>query len=69
MSDVLCKNGAKALSHFMFCLILICHAVFPVSKEIGTTDIDMIFNFHSMEHRKVIFLDLTRNLTFECSIV
>jgi hypothetical protein len=56
MSDVLRKNGAKARNHFIFCVILICHAVFRVSKEIGTTDIDIIFDLHSMEHRKVIFV-------------
>jgi hypothetical protein len=41
----------------MFCVILIFHAVFHVYKEIGTRDTGIIFDFHSMEHRKVVFRD------------
>jgi hypothetical protein len=53
----------------MFCVILIFHPVFHGLKEIGTADTATIFDFHSMEHRKVVFHDPASNLTFECSIV
>jgi hypothetical protein len=68
MSSVLGKNGAKVPNYFTLCLILVCHGVPHVVKEIGMGDIRIIFGFQRMEHSKVRLLAGSRKTTFLCSI-
>jgi hypothetical protein len=56
MSNVLCKNDVKAPKYFTSCVILICHGVSHVMKEIEMGDVRIIFEFQRIEHLKVSLL-------------